>query len=166
MQEPHKKKSAQRLKLTISQEEILKINQFQALTVLSIFLASCSYGPLGDGTLKGRLPRNWNDSKRLDPASILRITNDNVPIPYEMNFVISPCESAEPEHDQWAIIRETKIPGPTVRVGDQWNQTERHVRVYHRRYIQGQILEATVDTRFNQKEVENFLAGLSFAVAK
>jgi len=134
-----------------------------SLLVVVIFLVlGCSNVPLGDGSLEGRLPRGWHDSQRLDRITILRVTNDWVPVPFEIKVSRAPKDTLLSKQGAWVFLKEEKIPGPTVPLGDGWKKTERQVWVYVKRFEDGRVLTASVDTRFDKAKAEKFLNSLRF----
>lgn len=137
---------------------MIKFHRFAAPMLLLVAAACSSPLPLGDGSLAGVLPGDWHDSTRTSPEMILRITNDNEPLPFEM--VIHAAPTATAAAASWTEVGERTIPAAQTRVGDRWQDNTRDVRVYIRQFSDGRVLEALVDVRFDRGRAEGLLAGL------
>ena len=133
---------------------------FTLLLLLALFLFSGCSSPLGDGSLKGSIPGGWGEGEPLGSNTTLRVIKDHVPIPYELTIRPAPEGEEAPGERGWDFLEEKTTPGPTVRMGPDWKETERTVRVYRRRFKDGRILDAFVDVRFDQSRAERFLNGL------
>lgn len=131
-----------------------------SILLLAAFVAACaSPVSLGNGTLAGVLPGGWHDSSRPDPDQLVRVTDDDVPLPAELVILVAP-ESVEATGQAWVVVAEETRPAPRTRVGDRWQDNTRDVRVYRTRFADGRVLEAVVDVRFDRARAERFLRSL------
>lgn len=133
--------------------------RFALAGLLLALLAACaSPAPLGDGSLSGVLPEGWTDSTRPEADMVLRVTDDEVPLPGEI--VVRRASPDIAPVAVWAELGEKTVPAPRARVGDRPQDNNRQVRVYVRLFSDGRVLEAEVDVRLDRGAAEGFLNSL------
>lgn len=132
------------------------------ITIVSINGCSSPLIPLGDASLSGRLPKDWEDAP-LAGNAIVRVIKLWQPVPWEILVYPAPEGTTVAEEKGWIFVKEENRPGPSIRVGDRWEVFTRAVWVYRAKFKDGRILESSVDKRFNRDKAEEFLNSLRIA---
>jgi hypothetical protein len=132
------------------------------VSIVSINGCSGPLIPLGDASLSGRLPKDWEDAP-LTGNAIVRVIKLWQPVPWEILVYPAPEGTTVAKEKGWTFVKEESRPGPSIRVGDRWELFTRAVWIYRAKLKDGRILESSVDKRFDTDKAEEFLNGLQVA---
>lgn len=132
------------------------------ISIVSINGCGSASIPLGDASLSGTLPKDWEDAP-LTGNAIVHVIKLWQPVPWEILVYPAPEGTIIAKEKGWVLVKEESRPGPSVRVGDRWEVFDRPVWIYHARFKDGRILESSVDKRFDRDKAEEFLNSLQVA---